>query len=219
MNAKKRIEKLQLSNFRGATNPVVFEFQSHQPIVLIFGENGAGKSTIADALDFVCNNAFGSLALRSGTTPKTHIVSALGKAEDLKVQMVYGGDTWQATLQNGKPITLPAQPPRAFILRRADITRVMEATDSERYKKLKEFITAPQIEKAETALRTASKTIADEVDDAIRQKDTAESTLQQFWAAEGKPGTDYLNWARNAGQQSTKALKDQRFSDELWGTV
>src|SRR5690348_15591264 len=126
MSNKKRIERLQFTYFRGATNPVVFQFEPQQPIVLIFGENGSGKSSIADALDFICNSDFGSIRLRSGTIPKTHIVSTMGKAQDLEVEMDYGGNTWQARLQSGKPVTSPIGPPRAFILRRADITRIME---------------------------------------------------------------------------------------------
>lgn len=204
-----RIERLQFTNFRGATRPITFQFQANQPIVLIFGENGTGKSTIADALDFLCNNDFGSLRLRSGTTPRTHIVAAQGQAKDLAVEMVYGGQRWHATLQGGKPVTSPAQPPRAFVLRRADITRIMEATDSDRYKALQEFITVPQVESAEGNLRTLCKTVAAEVDQAIQQKGVAESTLQQFWEAEGQPADDYLTWARSAVQKPITALRQQ----------
>jgi energy-coupling factor transporter ATP-binding protein EcfA2 len=209
MSDKKRIERMKITTFRGATQPVEFQFHSKQPIVLIFGENGSGKSTIADALDFVCNNDFGSLQLRSGTTPKTQIVSALGQPQDLEVEMVYGGDTWRAKLHGGKPVTSPECPPRAFILRRADITRIMEATDGKRYETLKEFITVPKIDDAESALRTAWKTVADDVEQSIRQKDIAVTTLQQFWAAEGKPDGDYITWAQKAVQQQIVSMEKQ----------
>lgn len=214
MSSKQRMERLQLTNFRGATRPIIFQFQPQHAIVLIFGENGTGKSTIADALDFLCNNDFGSLRLRSGTTPKTHIVAAQGQAKDLAVEMVYGGQTWQATLQSGKPVTTPMQPPRAFVLRRADITRIMEATDSERYKALQEFITVPHIEGTEGALRALCKTVETEVNQLIQQKNTAESTLQQFWEAEGKPTGDYLTWARTAIQKPITALIQQIDQDQ-----
>lgn len=213
MSNKPRVECLQFKNFRGAAKPVTFKFQSNQSIILIFGENGTGKSTIADALDFLCNNEFGSLTLRSGTTPKSHIVSTQGLAKDLEVEMVYAGNTWRATLQGGKPVTTPAQPPRAFILRRANITHIMEATDSKRYEALQKFITVPRIEAAEGTLRSLCRTVETEVAQAIQQKDTAETTLQEFWVAEGRPEGDALTWARLAVQRPIAALKQQIATD------
>jgi energy-coupling factor transporter ATP-binding protein EcfA2 len=209
MGAQNRIKKLEIKTFRGATQPIVFEFQMQQPIVLIFGENGSGKSTIADALDFVCNNDFGSLGLRHGTTPKTHIVAASGRPQDLEVNLTYGGISWQARLVSGKPVTTPSMPPHAFILRRADITRVMEVTDGERYKNLKDFITVPQVEAAEAALRAAHKSVSEELDQSIRQKVTAETTLQSYWEAEGKPQGSFLEWARATVNRSIGNIEQQ----------
>jgi energy-coupling factor transporter ATP-binding protein EcfA2 len=211
MGTQNRIKKLEIKTFRGATQPVVFEFQTQQPIVLIFGENGSGKSTIADALDFVCNNNFGSLNLRSGTTPKSHVVSATGRSQDLEVNLLCGGNSWQAKLISGKPVTIPSTPPRAFILRRADITRVMEVTDGDRYKNLKEFITLPQIEVAESALRTAYKFVTEELNQSIRQKNTAETTLRSYWIAEGKPQSGHIEWARTTANRSVNDIEQQIF--------
>lgn len=209
MGAQNRIKKLEIKTFRGATQPVVFDFQTQQPIVLIFGENGSGKSTIADALDFICNSDFGSLGLRHGTTPKSHVVAASGHPQDLEVNLTYGGNVWQARLVSGKPVTTPPTPPRAFILRRADITRVMEATDGDRYKNLKEFITVPQVEAAEAALRAAHKSISEELEQSIRQKVTSETTLQNYWVAEGKPQGGFLEWARATVNRSIGNIEQQ----------
>jgi len=131
MGHRNRIERLAFSSFRGATTPVEFQFDPAQSIVLIFGENGTGKSTVADALDFICNQSLGSVRLRSGTK-SGHIVSSEAQGRDLAVELCFGGDVWQASLRSNKPIVTPPQPPQAFVLRRADITRVTESTDSER---------------------------------------------------------------------------------------
>ena len=82
-------EKLTFVRFRGGSQPVTFEFQPNKKFVLIFGENGTGKSTIVDAIDFVCNNEFGSLRDRSGTTPRTHVVTLNGQPKDLAVTLQY----------------------------------------------------------------------------------------------------------------------------------
>jgi len=208
-----RVEKLRFTNFRGAIQPVELTFDRKKPITLIFGENGAGKSTIADAIDFICNQKFGSLELRKGVRKQTHIVSANGRSADLSVEIVYGGTTWYARLQSRKPVTTPADVPRAFILRRANITKIMEETDGERYKSLADFITVANIETCEATLRKVASGVNKEVDSAIQQKPSAETTLQNFWREEGRPDGNYMAWARKASQQSIATLEAQIMAD------
>ena len=191
----KLIEKLTLIQFRGGCRPVSFDFGPGKNIAVIFGENGTGKSSIADAIDFVCNNEFGSLRDRSGTIPRTHVVSINGKSKDLAVELKYGGRTWHAKLQGGKPITQPEDPPSAFILRRADIIRIMEATPADRYKTLHAYITVPKVEQAEGELRKAHKDMQANVDRAAMRRRQADDTLTRLWQAEGRPDTDPWTWA------------------------
>ena len=107
----------------------------------------------------------------------------------------YDGKTWEARLQGGKPVTQPPNPPRAFILRRTDITRVMESTPSDRYKALHAYITVPKVEQAEGELRKAHKAMQDNVDRAVRDRTQAGDTLERLWLAEGKPAANALAWA------------------------
>ncbi len=205
----RRVERLTLKHFRGGCQPVTFEFAKDKNVVLLFGENGAGKSSVADALDFVCNGEFGSLRDRSGTTPRTHIVSLDASPKELEVELVYGGQTWRAGLQSGKPITVPTGAPPAFILRRTDITRVMEATASDRYKALQACITVPKVERAEGELRQAAKQVNSEVNQAVAARRLAEEALERFWQAEGRPGKAPIDWAVQQTREDTTILNQR----------
>lgn len=205
--AKARVEKLTLSHFRGSCQSATFEFAPDKDIVLIFGENGTGKSSIADALDFVCNNEFGSLRDRSGTTPRRHVVSLNGQPKQLQVELCFGGQQWHAGLQSGRPVTVPAQPPPAFILRRTDITRVMEATAGERYKALQAYITVPKVERAEAEMRKASKDAGQEVDRAVQSRAQATETLERLWIAEGSPHQSPIRWAQHRTREDRSVLQ------------
>ena len=49
-----RIKSIQLSWFRGAADPVALEPNSKSMVV--YGENGSGKSCFVDAVEYVLND-------------------------------------------------------------------------------------------------------------------------------------------------------------------
>jgi hypothetical protein len=61
----RRIAKREITNFRGATYPVVFKLIAEKgrpksTLFVIFRENSTGKSILMDALDLASNVSFGS---------------------------------------------------------------------------------------------------------------------------------------------------------------
>ena len=203
----RRIEKLSLAGFRGASNSVDISFDPDKPITMIFGENGTGKSSIIDAIDFVCNKEFGSVAERSGTKPREHIVALKSEAKDLRVLLKHGGSSWTATLEKGAPSVAGAgTPPRARILRRGQIQKVINAPAGERYKELQDFIVPPKVETAENALRDCVKSLKDELDRAVFAKTHAEEQLRGFWTGAGSPGKDCFSWAKERTKENEVGL-------------
>lgn len=204
----KRIEKLALAGFRGASKGVEILFDAAKPVTMIFGENGTGKSSIVDALDFVCNKEFGSVAEKSGTTPKEHVVALKQEAKDLKVSLHYDGSVWTGVLDKGAPtVTGPTAPPRVRILRRTQIQKVITAPPAERYKELQSFIVPPKVEAAEKALRDCVQSFKGDFDSAARAKTQAEDALNGSWSDAGKPGTDAQTWAKERVKEKEDDLK------------
>ncbi len=204
----KRIEKLTLAGFRGATCPVEIEFDVSKPAVMIFGENGTGKSSIVDAIDFVCNEEYGSLTERSSTKPKTHL-RALGSTVDtLMVSLTFDSQTWSASLGKNRPVSSgPDGRPAARILRRNQILQVVSAQPKARYEALRDFIALPGVQKSEQSLREAVKAVEGELNDAVVAKQQAEETLEKLWIAEGQPGKGYLEWATRKVQEQPVDLE------------
>ena len=129
-------------------------------MTLIFGENGTGKSTIADAFDFICNRKLGSLENYSlGEPAKKHVPSFGCGSADVKVTLASGGSRGKLHSREIAPRSARwrvAQTPR--ILRRRNILSLIEAQPKQRFDVLKEFIAVPNIEKCESALRDAVTT-------------------------------------------------------------
>lgn len=195
----KRIEKITLTRFRGATTTTEIIFDPRKPITFIFGENGSGKSSIVDAIDFVCNQAPGSLADRSSTKPKDHLPALGYKAKDIKVELVCGGRAWSAKFSGAKIASSDASSlPVAHVLRRSRLLTLIDATPAERYKQLQKFIEVEGVEASEQALRDAVRDQARTLDEKTRAKVEAEVELERFWMDEGMPGAPEqraLDWA------------------------
>ncbi|HKC86933.1 MAG TPA: ATP-binding protein, partial [Blastocatellia bacterium] len=208
----KRIERITLTRFRGATTRTEIVFDPRKPITFIFGENGSGKSSIVDAIDFVCNQAPGSLADRSSTKPKDHLPAIGHKAKDINVELVCGGRAWSAKFSGAKIMSSDeATLPVAHVLRRGRLLTLIDATPAERYKQLQKFIEVEGVEASEQALRDATRDQARTLDEKTQAKFEAEVGLERFWVDEGAPGApdqNALDWAaaqRAADLDETRA--------------
>ena len=203
-----RIDKLTLSAFRGASESAEIVFDAPTPACMLFGENGTGKSSIVDAIDFVCNGTFGSLeACKLGVGKRKHqFVPTLGKrAQDVRVAIKAGGTEWTATLGTSTPnLCNTPDRPRAWILRRTELLAFVEADPADRYRQLASYIAVQEIEKSEGTLSDACNAIDRQVGSAIQATEQAQTALQDFWTAEGSPPPSRDEWAKaEAAKDST----------------
>jgi energy-coupling factor transporter ATP-binding protein EcfA2 len=192
----KKLQSLRIKNFRGATSQLDLSFDSEKPVTLIFGENGTGKSTIVDAIDFVCNQNGGSLAGRQETNLRKHLPSLGTPAAGLSVVLECGGSKWSASLDSSKPVVKgPTACPDAAILRRSKLLEFIDEAPAGRYKALAAFIDVSKVEKSEQGLRDARKNVTNEIDSATQAKVDAIRDMELAWKAEGCPGPDAVRWA------------------------
>jgi len=188
---------------------VELNFDPSKPVALIFGENGTGKSTIADAFDFLCNRSYGSLANYSlGQSTKKYVASLGSSASDVKVTITSGTSSWVATLGTDGPVVTPNSGyPNAQVLRRKAVLKLIEAVPKARFDELKGFIAVPNVEKTESALRDAVRFTKTEFDQCSQAFAQAKDSLEGLWGAEGKPGTDALSWAASEVKKDVSQLK------------
>lgn len=176
----KRIEKLTIKDFRGATVPLELIFDKSKPIVMIFGESGTGESSIVDAFDFICNQKYGSIEDRSSINKKTHSPSIGKTKDDISVSLIFDGKQWSAQHKGNEPETEPAGFPLANILRRSNILKLIDAQPNKRYETLEQFLTVPNIEKCENTLRNAVRTQEREYNESCRALDQAKEELEKL---------------------------------------
>lgn len=206
-----KITKISMAGFRGATVPVEITFDTTKAVALIFGENGTGKSTIADAFDFLCNRTYGSLEnYHFGEPPKKYVASFKMADSAVKITLTSGSSTWVAIFGKDGPLVTPdAGYPDARILRRKAILKLIDARPKDRFEELKTFIAMPNIEKSEEALRDAFRTAQGYFDESTRAYDQAKEGLESFWIKEGKPGAHALAWAEAEVSKDITKLQAQ----------
>lgn len=217
-----RITQLKLTNFRGATQPVTVTFIPEKGgpktnMVVIFGENGTGKSTIVDALDILGNSSFGSLIRPGIQAPQKHVPSLTGDAKSVMVELTtQAGHGCKATL-NGKTVTLTlgsdgAIVPEIRVLRRRDLLKLIEATAAERYKAIQDFIAVEGVDGAEAALRFDLNAVETDFKNAGIAQGQAEKSFRALWEEQKQPNEpedDPQGWATRRIAENFSELQTQ----------
>ena len=187
-----RIRRLKIDGFRGTTQPLDLEFDVNKPVVLIFGENGTGKSTIVDAIEAVgagSTTFLDNWKLGKGNRKENHI-PALGKTfSDVGISLEFGSNTYAAELTpKGLQLCNTAKRPVVKVLRRKSLQAFMDADPAQRYKEVGKFLDIPQIEASEASLREALREAEKNYEQAVSANNQALENLQGLWEAEGSPG-------------------------------
>jgi hypothetical protein len=203
-----RIDRVRIHNFRGASTPFGISFAPKKPIVVIFGENGTGKTTIVDALDAVGNGSGGSLTTKSSTTLRTHLPTVGKKPADMLMEVSSDGTTWTATLSKSEIVTSPMPRPAIQVLRRVNLQRFIDTPPGDRYKELRHLIGVERVERSEEALKRALESAKQEFDEAVRVRSGAEEQLETIWDQEGRPGVDWRSWAGEAAGADPTSLRE-----------
>lgn len=205
---KEQLTSLVIENLRGSVAPFTFTFEKGKKLSIIFGENGTGKTTICDALDFLGNGNVGSLDDRGlGKTGKYwHTVGrTLG---DVSVKLEAKGGNCSASLTKSGVVVNPSNiQPKVKVLRRSQILNLVAAKASDRYNAISQFIDVSGVETSETSLRQLIRDIEKKIEVAVAVVQEGRETIERFWEQAGRPGQTALEWA------AVEIVKDQSALD------
>lgn len=199
------ITKIQMTGFRGAVGELELEFNPEKDFVMLFGENGSGKSSILDAIDVVCSGTNGCLdGISVGQNPGRYLCSLGSQPNSLRVTVHSDGDNWTGTMsRNAISVAGPATKPKVKILRRNSILELVLAQPSDRYKALSQFLDISCIELSEGTLQQRLTDTDSAINVLIRDKDRMETQLDNLWKSEGCPGPGETSMAWAEGKVTT----------------
>lgn len=206
--SKQQLTSLVIENLRGSVAPFTFTFEKGKKLSIIFGENGTGKTTICDALDFLGNGNVGSLDDR-GLGKTGRYWHTVGRTPgDVSVKLETSGGNCSATLTKSGVVVDPSNmQPKVKVLRRSQILNLVAAKASERYNAISQFIDVSGVETSETSLRQLIRDIEKKIEVAVAVVQEGRETIERFWEQAGRPDPSALEWA------ATEIVKDQSTLD------
>lgn len=202
------LRQLIIQNFRGSVVPFALPFEESRKLTVIYGENGTGKSTICDALEFLSRGSVSSLEKR-GLGQTVRYWPSLGKDfADVSVTLETADGACRATFRNGQVVAVPGETrPRAEVFRRSQILSLIEAKPGDRYAAVSRFIDVSGVERSEAALRDLIRNLTRCRDLAVARLEENAEAIRRFWETAGRPAQDPSDWAEAECARNTDVFE------------
>ncbi len=204
-----RLSSLKLEALRGATQPFELKFEKGKSIVIVYGENASGKSTVCDAFDLLGNHVLGSLDGKGLGSSTRYWHSTNCKPADIRVTLSTNAGTWTAQLAKSEVVVDPPEGyPRVAILRRHQILDLIAGRPADRYEALRPFIAIDGIDDSERALRDLVNSVGRQL--TLAEVRTSENlqTIENVWKQAGSPSPSMLAWAEVEAKKDTVDLNN-----------
>ena len=177
-----KIDRIEIEGFRGITHACTLPLDRKS--LLLFGENGTGKSSFVDALEILFAGKVSTLEGRMGVSTREHGPNIrISGPPKISVRFSNGSEYTLGNNTEFLPPTvknyLAAAKEPLYILRRRQILDFIESKPQERYKILQPFLPLTEVEDRETALRTAFQNADKEATDAGRNLNIASQELSK----------------------------------------
>jgi energy-coupling factor transporter ATP-binding protein EcfA2 len=154
-----RIRRLDVRGFRGVQQERSLLFDGKS--ILLFGENGSGKSSFVDALEKLFTGRVSTLERIQGLSSDRHGPHIRNAGTSPRVQLTFSDAASTAFASDTSPDALPdpikdyvhCAQENLYILRRRQVLQFIGSQPSERYAQLRPFLPLSGIDDMERALR------------------------------------------------------------------
>ena len=207
--------KLTLNAFRGVKDTFQLELNKSN-LTILYGENGSGKTTISDALEFVFNGTAGSLEEKSldGKGRIGALVNAQSSKADLQVLWEENQqDPIKAKINGTKALITGATTTQLKTLSRKNVTKLIDETPAKRFGRIQEFVSIPALEREEAALRTFIKEQKDNQTSQSQSVTQAQENLDQLfqtYGADSDPDQTRDQWIESTLEDSTETINESK---------
>lgn len=166
-----KIKSIEINAFRGIP---FLKLDLHDGKGLVLqGENGTGKSSIADAIEFFFTGDITQLKGKQSVSLKKHGTNVNFTPDDLKIEMVIKQDNTDYTIERtlNSSVKYPESlenyfnvaDKRTFILRRSQVLKFIESSPSDRYNFIGTVLGVEKLESIELEMQRAQKYLKEKI--------------------------------------------------------
>jgi ABC-type dipeptide/oligopeptide/nickel transport system ATPase subunit len=178
-----RLAAIELSAFRGVRHERI---DLRGASLFLYGENGHGKSSIVDALEFFFTGDISHLEGAEGLSTKKHAPHVRLDPDSLEVRLAFQGVAAELARRLKVEPTVPphlkslvqAAGASKFILHRQELLNFIMAQAAPRYQQLATLIGVDELEQIELAWKTRRDELADHAEALKSSIREAKSSLQ-----------------------------------------
>lgn len=201
-----RVASIELAGFRGIRRRTTLQLSGKS--LLLFGENGTGKSSFVEGLEYVLTGGISSLDGRGqGISSGRHAVHVLEGTPD--AILVLTTNDQLGTIQGGAQLSkaaasfaMAARVPDHYILRRSKVLRFVEAVPKDRYELLRPFLPLQGVSDLENRFSAALQGFQAAADKAQSAVTNARSSVTQLAGLQVPATGDVLPAILTAVQQA-----------------
>ncbi len=182
-----KIESISIRALRGIKE---LELDLEEKSILVYGENGTGKSSIVDALEFFFTGSISHLEGSQELSVKGHGTHAKLKPKDVRVSVKFVDKGVTPSTLTRTFSAAPAVPPHlqnyfdiaqrgTFVLRRSQVVEFIYSKPSDRYRAVGKILGTESLDITESAFMRAADAFAGQLKSKGEARTAALSAISQ----------------------------------------
>lgn len=184
MSEKFNINTIKIKSFRGIVD---YELDMSEKSLVLCGENGSGKSSIANAFEYLFTGKVKSLSGTNSIKHNKSLINISGEKNDMSVEALIGEDKISRSFKDGFNYSENLQDlvddfsNGSFILNRQKLLSFINTTPNARYKEINKIIGFEELDNIENILRKTNKSLKKQYSSKLEELNAIQKEIEELY--------------------------------------
>lgn len=184
MSEKFNINTIKIKSFRGIVD---YELDMSEKSLVLCGENGSGKSSIANAFEYLFTGKVKSLSGTNSIKHNKSLINISAEKNDMSVEALIGEDKISRSFKDGFNYSENLQDlvddfsNGSFILNRQKLLSFINTTPNARYKEINKIIGFEELDNIENTLRKTNKSLKKQYSSKLEELNAIKKEIEELY--------------------------------------